>query len=71
MVPALKTFSMEERDASKHALGMLLKYVVSLQIADELALTISEQAMFDRAQATYLATSGPNPQINFGESLRF
>lgn len=66
MVPALPSFSVNEREASKHALGMLLKHVLELQMSNSLALTLSEQELLDRAQMTFLATVQPDPKINLG-----
>ena len=66
MVPALPAFSAHEKEASKHALGFLLKYVLELQMSNSIALTMSEQGLLERAQLTYLAAMEPSPNINLG-----
>jgi hypothetical protein len=66
MVPALPAFSAYEKEASKHALGILLKYVLELQMSNSIALTLSEQGLLERAQLTFLAAMEPSPEINLG-----
>lgn len=67
MVPALPTLSVKDREVSKHALGMMLQFVLKLQMSNSLALTLSEQELLDRAQKTFLAASAPSPEINLGD----
>lgn len=69
MVPALPSFSANERESSKHALGMLLKHVLELQMSNSLALTLSEQGLLERAQQAFLATMEPAPGFNLGPSF--
>ncbi len=66
MVPALPSFSEYEKEASKHALGILLKHVRELQMSNALALTVSEQDILEKAQLTFLAAMKPSPEFNFG-----
>jgi hypothetical protein len=61
MVPALPSFSVNERECSKHALGILLKHVLELQMSNSLALTLSEQNILERAQKTFIAAMEPPP----------
>ena len=67
MVPALPSFSDNERESSKHALGILLKHVLELQMSNSLALTLSEQSLLERAQQTFLAMMEPSPGFNLGD----
>jgi hypothetical protein len=62
MVPALPAFSPHEREASKHALGFLLKHVLELQMSNAVALTMSEQNILEQAQITFLATTQQEEQ---------
>lgn len=66
MVHALHSFSQNEREASKHALGMMLKYVLELEMTNSLALTLSERETVERAQQLFLQISQANPAINLG-----
>ncbi len=68
MTPALPSFSVNERESSKHALGILLKHALELQMSNSLALTLSEQGLLDRAQRTFLEMMEPTTGINLGNS---
>lgn len=69
MVPALPSFSKNERESSKHALGILLKHVLELQMSNSLALTLFEQGLLERAQQTFLAAMEPSPGFNLGPNF--
>jgi hypothetical protein len=64
MVPALPSFSVNERESSKHALGMLLKDILELEMTNSLALTLSEREIVESAQQFFLETSEPSFSIN-------
>lgn len=66
MVQVLPSFSKYEKEACKHALGILLKHILELQMSNAIALTLSEEDILEKSQLTFLAAMKPSLEINFG-----
>lgn len=67
MVPALSALSETEREAGKHALGLMLSQLQKLLLSNSLALTLSEQDLLEKAHRVFLTEMKRSSAINLGD----